>query len=106
MGFDFSFLVEVTPTIARGALVTVAATLGGYLTALVLGLGLCLATLSRRALVSRSTQTFLLLIRNTPLLIQLYIWFYVLPDFGVLLSAPVAGTIGLGLHYSTYIAEV
>lgn len=44
--------------------------------------------------------------RGTPLLAQLYFLFYVLPDFGVLLPPLVAGLIGLGLHYSTYIAEV
>ena len=45
-------------------------------------------------------------IRGTPLLVQLYFIFYVLPDIGVLLPPLVAGVIGLGLHYGTYTAEV
>jgi polar amino acid transport system permease protein len=45
-------------------------------------------------------------IRGTPLLVQLYFIFYVLPDFGVLLPPLWAGVIGLGLHYGTYAAEV
>ena len=45
-------------------------------------------------------------IRGTPLLVQLYFIFYVLPDAGILLPPLVAGVIGLGLHYGTYTAEV
>jgi polar amino acid transport system permease protein len=45
-------------------------------------------------------------IRGTPLLVQLYFIFYVLPDLGITLSPLVAGVIGLGLHYGTYTAEV
>ncbi|WP_103501962.1 MULTISPECIES: ectoine/hydroxyectoine ABC transporter permease subunit EhuD [Streptomyces] len=45
-------------------------------------------------------------IRNTPLLIQLFFLFYVVPEWGPTLSALVAGSIGLGLHYSTYTMEV
>ena len=46
------------------------------------------------------------LIRGTPLLVQLYFLFYILPDLGLLLSPLTAGVVGLGLHYSTYTAEV
>jgi polar amino acid transport system permease protein len=45
-------------------------------------------------------------IRSTPLLIQLYFLFFVLPDLGVTLSPLVTGMIGLGVHYSCYMAEV
>ncbi len=45
-------------------------------------------------------------IRGTPLLVQLYVIFYVLPDIGIRLPALVAGVIGIGLHYATYTAEV
>jgi polar amino acid transport system permease protein len=45
-------------------------------------------------------------IRGTPLLVQLYFIFYVLPDAGILLPPLVAGVIGMGLHYATYTAEV
>ena len=37
---------------------------------------------------------------------QLYFLFYVLPDAGLLLPPLLAGVIGLGVHYSTYMSEV
>ena len=46
------------------------------------------------------------LIRSTPLLVQLYVIYYVLPNYGLLLTPFVTGVIGLGIHYSTYLSEV
>jgi polar amino acid transport system permease protein len=45
-------------------------------------------------------------IRSTPLLVQLYFLFFVLPDTGIRLSALTTGVLALGLHYSAYTAEV
>ena len=56
--------------------------------------------------MSRSVGFVAEFIRGTPLLVQLYFIFYVLPDLGILLPPLVAGVIGLGLHYGTYTAEV
>ncbi len=44
--------------------------------------------------------------RNTPLLVQLYFVFYVLPLVGLTFNALATGIVGLGLNYSAYIAEV
>jgi polar amino acid transport system permease protein len=45
-------------------------------------------------------------IRGTPLLIQLYFLFYVLPTWGLTVSALATGVIGLGLFFSAYTAEI
>jgi len=70
------------------------------------GLLIAIAKRSRNKILSRSVGVFALLVRGTPLLIQLYVLFYLLPDVGIVLSPLVAGVIGIGLHYSTYMAEV
>ena len=49
---------------------------------------------------------FVQFIRGTPLLIQLYFLFYLLPNWGLTLSALPTGIIGLGLFYSSYTAEI
>lgn len=41
-----------------------------------------------------------------PLLVLLYVAFFVLPDFGVLLPAPLVGTVTLAIYYGPYVAEV
>ena len=45
-------------------------------------------------------------IRSTPLLIQLFFVYFVLPQFGITLSAWVCGMITIGLHFGTYLSEV
>jgi polar amino acid transport system permease protein len=45
-------------------------------------------------------------LRSTPLLIQIYFLFYVMPQFGVTLSPLITGVLALGVHYSAYMSEV
>jgi polar amino acid transport system permease protein len=45
-------------------------------------------------------------VRDTPLLIQLFFLFYVLPYYGITLPALTVGIVSLGLNYSAYTAEV
>ncbi|MGO6907547.1 ectoine/hydroxyectoine ABC transporter permease subunit EhuD, partial [Rhizobium ruizarguesonis] len=56
--------------------------------------------------ISRTVGFVSEFIRGTPLLVQLYFIFYVLPDIGIRLAPRVAGVIGMGIHYATYTAEV
>jgi polar amino acid transport system permease protein len=106
MDWDWNFVREILPTLLQGAIVTVEATILGTLLALVVGLLLAVLRRSRNRLISRPASFFVQFIRGTPLLVQLYFLFYVLPDLGILLPPLFAGVLGLGLHYSTYIAEV
>ncbi|TDV39187.1 polar amino acid transport system permease protein [Paraburkholderia caballeronis] len=41
-----------------------------------------------------------------PLLVLLYVTFYVLPDFGLLLPPPVVGVVTLAIYYAPYVAQV
>jgi polar amino acid transport system permease protein len=56
--------------------------------------------------LSRAAVAYIEFVRSTPLLIQLFFLFYVLPAFGITMSSLLTGILGLGLHYSTYTAEV
>ena len=106
MDWDWNFVWEIMPTLIQGVKITILATLLGSVLAAIVGLGIALARRSPSKALSRSVGWAAEFIRGTPLLVQLYFIFYVLPDFGILLPALVAGVIGLGLHYGTYTAEV
>ncbi len=56
--------------------------------------------------VSRTTALFVEFIRSTPLLIQVYVLFYVAPLYSLTMSALTAGTIGIAVHYACYVSEV
>jgi polar amino acid transport system permease protein len=106
MEWDWEFVWRIMPTLIEGVKITILATILGSILAAVIGLGIALLRRSPNWFVSRPVGFFAEFIRGTPLLVQLYFLFYVLPSAGILLSPLVAGVIGLGLHYGTYTAEV
>jgi polar amino acid transport system permease protein len=103
MDFDVNFALSILPDLLRGALVTVEATIGGFLLSLLGGLVLAIG---RRTRLAGACAAYIEFMRNTPLLVQLYFIFYVLPFAGLTLGAMATGVIGLGLNYSAYMAEV
>jgi len=106
MDWDWAFVAEILPTLIEGVKITILATVLGYALAVVLGLGLALLRRARHRWLARITGFVIEFIRGTPLLVQLYFLFYIMPDLGLTLSPLTAGVIGLGLHYATYTAEV
>ncbi|WP_438487824.1 ectoine/hydroxyectoine ABC transporter permease subunit EhuD [Streptomyces sp. S186] len=106
MKFDWSAVGAFLPTFWKGVLVTLQALALGSLIAFGLGLVWALAQRSSLKVVRWPVTVVTEFVRNTPLLVQLFFLFYVMPEWGVTLSALATGVIGLGLHYSTYTAEV
>ncbi|MBQ0983652.1 ectoine/hydroxyectoine ABC transporter permease subunit EhuD [Streptomyces sp. F63] len=106
MQWDWSAVADFMPDFWRGLLVTLQALVLGSLIAFTLGLFWALAQRSPLRAVRWPVQMFTEFIRNTPLLVQLFFLYYVLPEWGLTFSALTTGVIGLGLHYSTYTAEV
>lgn len=106
MIFDWRFAWDTVPKLLAALQVTVTATILGMAVALVLGLGLALARRSRLKWLSWLTAGFIEFVRSTPLLVQIYFLFYILPDAGVKLSPFATGVVALGLHYAAYCSEV
>ncbi|MFF2808493.1 ectoine/hydroxyectoine ABC transporter permease subunit EhuD [Streptomyces sp. NPDC058000] len=106
MKFDWSAVGDFLPTFWKGVLVTLQALVLGSLIAFALGLVWALAQRSSLKVVRWPVTAVTEFVRNTPLLVQLFFLFYVMPEWGLTLSALATGVIGLGLHYSTYTAEV
>ncbi|WP_434589913.1 ectoine/hydroxyectoine ABC transporter permease subunit EhuD [Streptomyces sp. A5-4] len=106
MAWDWSAVGDFMPRFFDGLLVTLQALVLGALVAFTLGLVWAMAQRSSLAVVRWPVNIITEFVRNTPLLVQLFFLYYVLPEWGITLSAMVTGVIGLGLHYSTYTAEV
>ncbi|RBL83108.1 ectoine/hydroxyectoine ABC transporter permease subunit EhuD [Streptomyces cavourensis] len=104
--FDWSFALEILPTLGSALIITIQATVLGMLVAVTLGLALALLRRSRLAIVSLPTAFVIEFVRSTPLLVQMYFLFYVMPLTGVQMSPLATGIVALGLHYATYCAEV
>ncbi|MGY4495011.1 ectoine/hydroxyectoine ABC transporter permease subunit EhuD [Pseudomonas sp. TE3610] len=105
MDFDVAFAWSIVPDLLAGLGVTVQVVVLGFLLAVVLGLLLALAGRAPWRWVRRLAGGYLSFFRLTPLMVQLYALFFVLPQAGITLPAFATGVIGLGLYYSAYIAE-
>ncbi|GGI16548.1 ectoine/hydroxyectoine ABC transporter permease subunit EhuD [Oxalicibacterium faecigallinarum] len=103
---DLDFARSIFPELLMAAGNTIVITIMGFSIALLLGLLLALLRRSHLWLLSWPAATVIEFIRSTPLLIQLYFLFYVMPEFGLTLSAWSAGIAGIALHYACYVAEV
>jgi polar amino acid transport system permease protein len=107
MDFDFSPVWNGWQALAHGALVTVEVTVGAIALGCILGLLIGLGRLDpRRRIVYGLTTAYLSFIRGTPLLVQLFIWFFGLPHFGINLPAFLCGVLGMGVYSGAYVSEI
>ncbi|AZM46216.1 ectoine/hydroxyectoine ABC transporter permease subunit EhuD [Streptomyces sp. WAC 06738] len=106
MTFDWKVVEDFMPRFWDGVLVTLQALALGTLIAFALGLVWAMAQRAPQRWVRWPVTAITEFIRNTPLLVQLFFLFYVVPQWGPSMSPLTTGIVGLGLHYSTYTAEV
>ncbi|MDR3514271.1 MAG: ectoine/hydroxyectoine ABC transporter permease subunit EhuD [Azospirillaceae bacterium] len=99
-------LTNWAPQLLTGLGLTVELTFGGMAIALVLALLLALGRISSSRWLRVPAAAFVELIRGSPLLLQLFYIYYVLPAVGLRLSPIMAGLIGLGINYGAYLSEV
>lgn len=101
-----TYTTSILPIILIGLTVTLKAAAAGFAIALVLGLVFALLRRSRVRMISWPTALIVEFVRDTPLLVQLFFLYYVLPDFGIVLPAFLTGALALGLQYAAYTSEV
>ena len=107
MTLDFSPVWTGWEDLARGTGVTVGITACALIVGCVIGLLVGIGRLSpQRRLIYSLCTAYVAAFRGTPLLVQLFIWFFGLPQFGIMLPAFVCGVIGLGLYSGAYVSEI
>ncbi len=94
------------PLILKGAAVTVVLSVFSMALAVFVGFLLCIGKVYGVKPVRYFCNAYIEVIRGTPLLIQLYLLYYGLPNLGIQLNAFVAALLGLGLNYAAYEAEI
>jgi polar amino acid transport system permease protein len=105
-GLDFSVLGEYYPMLLQGLMWTCLLCASSIALSLVGGVPLAVASISRNRWLRSITEFFLWVFRGTPLLLQLFLIYFGLPQIGIYLSPMVSGVLGLGIHYAVYNADV
>jgi len=104
---DFSFLSRYYPMYITGTLNTLALAFFTLLLGVVFGVLLALMRLSKNPFLKGIASSYIEFIRGTPLLVQLYIVYYGLPQVtGMRFPSFFAGIIALTINSSAYIAEI
>ena len=107
MDLDFSPVWAGWPELLHGAAITVQITAASLLLGCALGLLVGIGRLNpARRLVYWVCTAYVAVIRGTPLLVQLFILFFGLPQFGILLPAFVCGVLGMGIYSGAYVSEI
>ncbi|MGN9756357.1 ectoine/hydroxyectoine ABC transporter permease subunit EhuD [Streptomyces sp. SD31] len=106
MTWDWGAVADFMPRFWDGLLLTLQILAFGSLISFALGLVWALLMRTPSRWVRWPVGVVTEFIRNTPLLVQLFFFFYVLPEWGLTWSALTTGICAIGLHYSTYTMQV
>jgi polar amino acid transport system permease protein len=101
----FSDAVEFFPILLQGVWLTVVVTIGSLVLSTVLGLFWALLRVSGIGVLVGLTAGLINVIRGIPIIVLLFYLYFVMPDFGVALTALQASILGLGIAYSAYQSE-
>jgi polar amino acid transport system permease protein len=99
-------VIELLGPLLSGTAVTIGITAGASLVAIAVGLLVGLARVSPARPLRWLAVGYIELFRGTSLLVQLFWWFFVLPQFGLFLHPYVVGIVGVGMNIGGYGAEV
>jgi polar amino acid transport system permease protein len=97
--------IEFMPILLLGVRNTIIVTLGSLVLSTVLGLLWAMMRVSGIRALAAIAVVLVNVIRGIPIIVQLFYIYFVLPDFGITLSALQAAIIGLGIAYSAYQSE-
>ena len=104
--FDFSFLAERWPDFVAGAWLTVQLTVVSIALGLAVGTVCALLRVYGNRWVRAPVGFYVELIRNTPLLVQIFIVYFGLSSLGLKLSAEVSAVIALVVNMGAYTTEI
>ncbi len=110
---DFGFIVQWLPFIVAGIPMTLFVSVASIVLAVLLAFIGALGRLSRNPLFFGSATFYVSIIRGTPLLVQVFMWFLGLPQVkipfiapdGIVLPALLAGILALAVCYGAYMTE-
>lgn len=102
---SIQLVLDSAPFLLKGAWFTLQLSLGGMFFGLALGFMLAMMRLSRFLPLSLLSRFYVSIFRGTPLIAQLFMIYYGLPQFGIELDPMPAALIGLSLNTAAYTSE-
>jgi polar amino acid transport system permease protein len=105
-GFNFRIIFEYLPLFLAGLRVTFLISIASIFLALIVGTLACACRLSSWKILRWTAIAYIELTRSTPLLVQIYFFYFGLPTLGIRIPEIQTGIIALMLNSGAYIAEI
>lgn len=103
---DWSAIVDNAPDLVVGLSLTLRLALVSACTALALGALLAWALQKGKPWLKGLVRAYVDFVLGLPMLVLIYLLFFILPEYGITLSSPVVGVTALTLYYGPYMGEV
>ncbi|AYQ41198.1 MULTISPECIES: amino acid ABC transporter permease [Burkholderia] len=98
-------VVHTLPVMVKGAMLTLKFAVASMALGLVVGLVIAIMRIGSNRLAAGLAQGYVSLMRGTPLLVQMFVVYYGLPDLGITLDPTTAGIFTLTLNAGAYLSE-
>lgn len=106
MTIDFSLIIESLPMLFQGLIVTLEIAFAASCIGILLGIILAFMQTSRHKLLWSIVSVYVIIIRGTPMLIQILVAYFLIPQIGIHISALWTAIIAIGLNSAAYISQV
>jgi His/Glu/Gln/Arg/opine family amino acid ABC transporter permease subunit len=106
MPLDLNFIVRNLPLFGKGLVVTVELSLLAVLFAMVWGLVVAFGRMARARWLRTVAGAYIELVRDTPVLVQMYFIYFGFSMAGFGMSGFISGLLALSLQNGAYIAEI
>lgn len=106
MELDYSVILDKLDIFVQGALITIKISAISLFFATILGIIIALFRMSNFKLLNIISKFYVWIMRGTPLVVQLFILYFGLPQIGMQLTPTIAGILGLSINTGAYISEI
>lgn len=106
MSLDYTIIFNKFPILLEGCLVTLQISFFSLLLGMVFGIAGALCRISSSRVLNSIAFVYVWIIRGTPLMVQLFILYFGLPQLGIKLDSMTAGVLGLAVNTGAYVTEI
>ena len=106
MNLDFSVVLTKIPILLEGCVVTLQISFFALLLGMIFGIAGALCRISSNRALNSIAFMYVWVIRGTPVMVQLFILYFGLPQLGIKLPSMVAGVLGLAINTGAYVTEI
>lgn len=103
---DFSLVTDYLPFLLKAAVLTFVLSVISLVFGLILGLVIALFKISKFKILIWIADIYLWIIRGTPLLVQLFLVYFGLPQLGIDIGPFTSAVLALGVNTGAYVAEI